>query len=54
MNDLPSSGAFTHVVQHTYTTEEGVTYFGKGNRTEEIGGYPKGFTVVETDVSAIA
>ncbi|KAH7383599.1 hypothetical protein BKA64DRAFT_682680 [Cadophora sp. MPI-SDFR-AT-0126] len=53
-NSLPLPGAFTLVIQHEWTTEEGVTYFLGGNRTVEIGGYPKGFLVEQTEVSAIA
>ncbi|KAH6719319.1 hypothetical protein BKA61DRAFT_713648 [Leptodontidium sp. MPI-SDFR-AT-0119] len=53
-NELPGPGKFTLVVQHEWTTREGVTYFVKGNQTVEIGGYPKGFLVLESEVSAIA
>ncbi|KAG4439458.1 hypothetical protein IFR05_005070 [Cadophora sp. M221] len=53
-NEIPGPGEFTLVVQHEWTTREGVTYFVKGNRTLGIGGYPKGFLVEEMDVSAIA
>ncbi|PVH86134.1 hypothetical protein DL98DRAFT_604004 [Cadophora sp. DSE1049] len=53
-NSLPGPGKFTLVIQHEWTTEDGVTYFLGGNRTVEIGGYPKGFLVEQTQVSAIA
>ncbi|KAH7330395.1 hypothetical protein BKA65DRAFT_565679 [Rhexocercosporidium sp. MPI-PUGE-AT-0058] len=53
-NEIPGPGKLTLLVQHEWTTKEGVTYFVKGNQTEEIGGYPKGFEVPETEVSAIA
>ncbi|KAG4412250.1 hypothetical protein IFR04_014618 [Cadophora malorum] len=53
-NSIPGPGKFTLVIQHEWTDEEGVTYFLGGNRTVEIGGYPKRFVVEQTSVSAIA
>ncbi|KAL2067454.1 hypothetical protein VTL71DRAFT_1879 [Oculimacula yallundae] len=53
VNELPGSGKFTLVVEHQWTNEKGVTYTVRGNHTEEIGGYPKGFEVPELEVSAI-
>ncbi|KAK0103035.1 hypothetical protein ONS95_000783 [Cadophora gregata] len=53
-NSLPGPGKFTLVIQHSWTDKEAVTYFVGGNRTVEIGGYPKGFLVEQTSVSAIA